>query len=64
MNAKLKSYKQEQDAEDTPRVKTFDLLLTVTDQDLDQEVMQAFNLAKSSGQELNLTFHPEPMLTE
>jgi hypothetical protein len=59
MNERLKSYKPGYAVEDAPPIKTFELSLSATSRDLVQEVMRAFNLAKSAGQELNLTFHPD-----
>ena len=39
-----------------PRPKTLDMRLAVTTSDLANDIMRAFNLAKSAGLELNATF--------
>jgi hypothetical protein len=41
---------------DAPATKTFDIRLFINDRDFGTEVMQAFNLAKSSGRELTVCF--------
>jgi hypothetical protein len=57
MNKKIKFYKAEYAVNgDMPKVKTLDMRLAVTDRDLEEEVKRVFGIAKSSGQELNLTF--------
>jgi hypothetical protein len=47
-------------AKNLSRPKTLDLRLAASAQDLRSEVIRAFNLAKSSGRELNATFIPSP----
>jgi len=60
MNKKVKSYNAEYEiSNDTPKVKTLDMRLAVTDRDLGEEIRRVFELAKGSGQELNLTFSCE-----
>ncbi|MGD0743867.1 MAG: hypothetical protein ABSA45_01820 [Verrucomicrobiota bacterium] len=57
MNEEHKFYKPEFVIKnDTPRVKKLGLRLTVTDNDLKDEVKKAFDLAKIAGQELDLVF--------
>ena len=60
MNKKNKSYNAEYLINnDMQKVKTLDVQLAVTDRDLGEEIKRVFELAKSSGQELNLTFSCE-----
>jgi hypothetical protein len=60
MNRKIKSYNAEYLINnDVSKVKTLDMRLAVTDRDLGEEIKKVFELAKSSGQELNLTFSCE-----
>jgi hypothetical protein len=60
MNRKIKSYNAEYLINnDVSKVKTLDMRLAVTDRDLGEEIRRVFELAKSSGQELNLTFSCE-----
>lgn len=56
-NNKTQSHKARFPVPDGPRVKTLDLKVTVNGQDLGLEVKRAFDLAKSSGQDLNLSFN-------
>ena len=39
-----------------PKIKTLDVRISIANHDLQDEVRRAFDLAKSSGQELNLSF--------
>jgi hypothetical protein len=59
MNAKNKSYRPEYVVKDRPRVKTLGMWFSPADHDLTEKVKRAFDLAKSGGQELNLTFSLE-----
>ena len=60
MSRKIKSYNAEYLINnDMPKVRTLDMRLAVTDRDLGEEIRRVFALAKSSGQELNLTFSCE-----
>jgi hypothetical protein len=56
MKTGMKLYKSKHDSKDAPKVKTLAMQLSITNHDLGVEVRRAFNLAKSSGQELNLSF--------
>ena len=56
MNSKTKSNRAEYAVRQTPKIKTLGLRLTVSRPNLEMEVRRAFDLAKSAGQELNLTF--------
>jgi hypothetical protein len=56
MNATIRSYGVEAADNGTPRTKTLDLWFTVTDQHLEDKVKRAFDLAKTAGQELDVTF--------
>jgi hypothetical protein len=56
MNNKTKPYKAIHAVKETPKVKTLDMTLSITNHDLGIEVRRAFELAKSAGQELNLSF--------
>ena len=44
------------DVKNTAKVKTLDVHISVASHDLGVEVRKAFDLAKSAGQELNLSF--------
>lgn len=59
MKVKCKCYKPEYVVKDGPRVKTLGMWFSAADHDLAEKVKRAFNLAKSSGQELDLTFSLE-----
>ena len=60
MNRKIKFYNAEYVINNNlPKVRTLDMRLAVTDRDLGEEIKRIFELAKSSGQELNLTFSCE-----
>jgi hypothetical protein len=62
MNEENKSYKAAFVIDDKkPKVKTLGLRLTVTDSNLMDEVKEAFNLAKTAGQELDLMFSQQPL---
>ena len=57
MNEEIKFYKPEFAIKNNaPKVKKLGLRLTVTDNDLKDEVKRAFDLAKIAGQELDLVF--------
>jgi hypothetical protein len=56
MKTKTKTYKAEYDLKDAPKIRTLDMRLAITNLDLGVEVRKAFELAKGSGQELNLSF--------
>jgi hypothetical protein len=49
-------------SQDTPKAKTLDLQVSIFNEDLGIEVRKAFFLAKSSGQELNLSFSQGPCM--
>ena len=59
MKARSKSYTAESIAEMPPKIKTLDLLLAIPDPGLEDNVKTLFDLAKSAGQELNVTFTAE-----
>ena len=59
MNTKINSKRPEYVIRQTPRIKTLNLHLSVTEADLAERVRRAFDLAKSAGQELDLTFRPQ-----
>ncbi len=56
----MNSYNKSRDAEtsdqDMPRVKKLPMRLAISDQNFENKIRRAFDLAKSSGQELDLTF--------
>jgi hypothetical protein len=56
MNTKDNSYKPEYAVNNASRIKKIGLRLAVTEQNFQDEVKSAFALAKSAGQELDLTF--------
>jgi hypothetical protein len=56
MKTEMKFYRAKQAVKNAPKIKTLDMQLSVTNHDLGVEVRKAFDLAKSSGQELNLSF--------
>ena len=56
MSAKIKPYKPEYIANDTPKIKKLELRFPVTERTLERRVKIAFDLAKSAGHELDLTF--------
>jgi hypothetical protein len=58
MNAKTRSCRTEYSVENALKVKTVSLRLAVTDQCLEAKIKEAFDLAKSGGRELDLTFSP------
>jgi hypothetical protein len=57
MNKKDKFYELKYTVKVAPRIKTVSLQLDATDQNLQEKVKNAFALAKSAGQELNLIFN-------
>jgi len=59
MNPRVPTRKTEAAEDERRRLKTLALRLTVGHDNLAQQIMQAFTLAKSSGQELDLTFIPQ-----
>jgi hypothetical protein len=58
MNSYTISHKAEDPDEGALKIKKLVLRLAVTNRNLEKEVKRAFDLAKSSGQELDLTFIP------
>jgi hypothetical protein len=59
VTSEIKSYKPVfviNNDDDTPKAKTLDLRLTVTNKDLRDEVKKAFDLARIAGQELDIIF--------
>jgi hypothetical protein len=52
----MKTCKTEPPMNHTKKVKTFDIQLPITGEDLGLEVRKAFDLAKSSGRELTVYF--------
>ncbi len=56
MNTKAKTFKPEYAVSHGPRIKAVGMRFSVTMPDWEKELKRAFNLAKSSGQELNITF--------
>jgi len=59
VTSEIKSYKPVfviNNDDDTPKAKTLDLRLTVTNKDLRHEVKKAFDLARIAGQELDIIF--------
>ncbi len=56
MNTKTKSDRVEYAWRQAPKIKTLGLRLAVSRPNLEKDVRRAFDLAKSAGQELNLTF--------
>jgi hypothetical protein len=57
MNTEPKSYAPKHDAKDISKIKTLEVRLSMNHRDLEVEVRKAFDLAKSAGHELNLTFN-------
>ncbi len=55
MNEKTKEYKSTFAIKDAPKIKTLDMRINAADSDLEVALKRAFALAKSAGQELNLT---------
>jgi hypothetical protein len=62
MKSEMQLNRLAEPADNTPKVKTLDLQLSISNPDLGVEVRKAFFLAKSSGQELNLSFSHGPLL--
>ncbi len=56
MNGKIKTFKPEYAVSHGPRVKAVGLRFAINVPDWEKEVKRAFDLVKSSGQELNVTF--------
>jgi hypothetical protein len=56
MRTAIKNHRTDEDNQNAPKRKTLDLQLSILNPELEVEVKKAFNLAKSSGQELNLSF--------
>ena len=56
MNTAIKNHRMEEGNPNAPKKRTLDLQLSISHPELEVEVKKAFNLAKSSGQELNLSF--------
>ena len=56
MKTKRSSYEQKNAVNDALKIKTVRLQFGVTDRDLEAKVKEAFDLAKSGGRELDLTF--------
>jgi hypothetical protein len=56
MNLRTKSREAETADEDMPRVKRLPIRLAISDDNLENKIRRAFELAKSSGHELDLTF--------
>jgi hypothetical protein len=50
------TYEPKHAVKGAPKIKTVGLQLGVTDRDLEAKIKRAFDLAKSGGRELNLTF--------
>ncbi len=59
MNSRTRSTEAEEADKGALKIKKLALRLTINQRDLEQEIMRAFDLAKSAGQELDLTFLPE-----
>ena len=61
MKAKNNSYEPQYAVKDAPKTKTVGLQFGVTDRNLEAKIKRVFDLAKSGGRELDLTFslgHP------
>lgn len=56
MKTEMKPNQLEEPGKKAPKAKTLDLQLSIRNPDLGLEVRKAFDLAKSSGLELNLSF--------
>jgi len=61
MNTKSRSYEPKYAITNSATVKTVSLQVAVTEPDLPKAVREAFDLAKSGGRELDLTFSPRPV---
>jgi len=59
MNLKTKSQEAEDADEGALKIKKLAWRLPINDSNLEKEIKRAFDLAKSSGQELDLTFVAE-----
>ncbi len=58
MNRQTKSHRTEEDLNPGMKIKTLAVQLTIGDTNLANEIKRVFDLAKSSGHELDLTFNP------
>jgi len=58
MNRQTKSRRAEEDLNPGMKIKTLAVQLTIGEANLASEIKRVFDLAKSSGQELDLTFNP------
>ena len=56
MNSRTKSYEDKAAVQGGLKIKKLALRLTINNRNLEKEIKRAFDLAKSSGQELDLTF--------
>ena len=61
MKAKKYSYAPEYAAPKKAAIKTISLKVDMTEPNLNSTIQKAFNLAKSSGLELDLAFVPQPL---
>jgi len=59
MNSRTKAHEAEDADQGGLKIKKLALRLTINNRNLEKEIKRAFDLAKSSGQELDLTFLPE-----
>jgi hypothetical protein len=59
MNSRTKAHEAEDNDQGGLKIKKLALRLTINNRNLEKEIKRAFDLAKSSGQELDLTFLPE-----
>jgi hypothetical protein len=62
MNTKSKSYETQYATKNGAAIKTVSLQVAVTEPDLQNAVRKAFELAKSGGRELNLSFRLQPFM--
>jgi hypothetical protein len=62
MNSKSKSYEAQYATKNGAAIKTVSLQVAVTEPDLQNAVRKAFDLAKSGGRELNLSFSLQPFM--
>ncbi len=60
MNTKSKSYEPQYATKHGAAIKTVSLQVAVTEPDLKTAIREAFDLAKSGGRELNLSFSLQP----
>ena len=59
MNSRINTHKTQEADQGASKIKTLALRLTINQRNLEDEIKRAFDLAKSSGHELDLTFIPE-----